>query len=61
MSQQQQQVRFEETVRTTQQDGGGRGPRGPPQKDDLKHQIGDALTAGAGPGGYLAVSKTQYL
>ena len=50
--------------------GGGRGPpqqrgaslpqqRGAPppqQKEDLKHKIGDALTAGAGPGGYLAVS-----
>ena len=39
--------------------GGGRGgppPRGPPQKQDFAHEVGNALTAGAGPGGYLAVS-----
>ena len=58
------EVKFEETVRTTtqQQNGGGRGapPRAPPQKQDFAHKVGDALTSGAGPGGYLAVSKVNH-
>ena len=55
----------QETIRTTtqQQNGGGRGgPRDyapPPRKEGLVHEVGDALTAGAGPGGYLAVSTTN--
>lgn len=43
-------------------DGGGRGgPRGAPsqapQKQDFAHEVGNALTQGSGPGGYLAVSS----
>jgi hypothetical protein len=58
------QVKFEqqETIRTTQQNGGGRGggrggPPPPPQREDLAHKVGDALTQGSGPNGYLAVSS----
>lgn len=56
-----QQVKFDENVRVTEttrtgRGGGGPPPRGPPQKEDFAHQVGDALTRGAGPGGYLAVS-----
>lgn len=59
------QVKFEEreTVRTTQREGVGRGnaftkepPQHPPQKRDFAHTVGDAITKGAGPNGYLAVS-----
>ena len=64
------QVKFEqrETVRTTGGVAGGDfasragdfvrgGPRDAPQgKQDLAHDIGNALTKGAGPNGYLAVS-----
>jgi hypothetical protein len=59
------QVKFErqETIQTTQQNdrGGGRGGRGggpqqPPQKQDFAHEVGNALTQGSGPNGYLAVS-----
>lgn len=57
-----QQVKFDENVRITETTrtgrgggGGGPPPRGPPQKEDLAHQVGDALTRGSGPGGYLAV------
>lgn len=48
------QVKFEqkETIRTST---GGRGGA-PPAKEGLAHEIGDALTKGAGPNGYLAVS-----
>ena len=55
------QVKFEqkETVRTTTGGGsGGNGRGGPPPapgKEDIAHKIGDALTQGAGPNGYLAV------
>ena len=59
-----QNVRFEErdTVRVTQESGrGGRGPPQPRQKEDFAHKVGDALTAGAGPGGYLAVSTRSYI
>lgn len=66
---QQQQVRFEErdTTRTTTQrnfngngnDNGNGGGRGGGQetrhKEGFAHEIGDALTKGAGPNGYLAV------
>lgn len=47
------QVKFEqkETVRTS---AGGRGAP-PAGKEDLAHEIGNALTKGAGPNGYLAV------
>ena len=59
-----QQVKFEEkeTIRTTQNVGGRNGgpaTRGPPEKQDFAHKVGDALTAGAGPGGYLAVRAIQ--
>ncbi|CAK3863608.1 Peroxisomal membrane 2 [Lecanosticta acicola] len=48
------QVKFEqkETIRTSGGGGGGRGA--PPAKEGLAHEIGDALTKGAGPNGYLA-------
>ena len=64
----QREVKFEETVRTTQRDGGGGGggdgkgggsrggPPPPREKQDFAHKVGDALTQGAGPEGYLAVS-----
>ncbi|KXL46931.1 hypothetical protein M433DRAFT_3631 [Acidomyces richmondensis BFW] len=61
------QVKFQqsENIRVTQSSGGGpppsagaRGggvpPSAPPHREDLVHEIGDALTKGAGPGGYLA-------
>lgn len=57
-----QQVRFDENVQVTQTTRTGRGgppPRGPPQKNDLAHELGNALTRGAGPGGYLAVGGEQ--
>ncbi|KAF2774074.1 hypothetical protein EJ03DRAFT_323415 [Teratosphaeria nubilosa] len=49
------QVKFEqrENIRVTQS-GGGRGGPPPPHKEDLAHRVGDALTKGAGPNGYLA-------
>lgn len=63
------QVKFQqsENIRVTQSGGGGPPPSGvarsgaapppaPPHREDLAHEIGDALTKGAGPGGYLAVS-----
>lgn len=59
-------VEFEETIRTTQEQSGGRrggasrGPPPPPQKEDFAHKIGDALTQGSGPGGYLAVGRVEY-
>lgn len=44
-------------------DGGGRGgPRGPPpprEKEDFAHKVGDALTQGSGPNGYLAVRSSR--
>lgn len=61
-----------ETTRTTVNsggqggDGGGRGGRGgpPPQapqksgeKDDFVHKVGDAITKGGSPDGYLAVRE----
>ena len=68
-----QQVKFDENVRVTETTrtsggggGGGRGgnggppQRGPPQKEDFAHQVGDALTKGSGPGGYLAVGGTNH-
>lgn len=58
-----QQVKFDEDVRVTETTRTGRGgppPRGPPQKEDLAHQVGDALTKGSGPGGYLAVSDRNH-
>lgn len=51
------QVKFEqkETIRTT---SGAGGSGGPPSggKEDFAHKVGDALTKGSGPNGYLAVS-----
>nr|POF21098.1 pxmp2/4 family protein 3 [Quercus suber] len=49
------QVKFEqrEDIRVTS--SGGRGaPPAAPAKHDFVHDVGDALTKGAGPGGYLA-------
>ena len=42
--------------------GGPQGPsQGPQQKEGFAHEVGDALTKGAGPSGYLAVSRAgQY-
>jgi hypothetical protein len=61
------QVKFEqrENIRVTQSGGssnGGAAPRGPPppapsQKEGFIHEVGEALTKGAGPNGYLAVSS----
>lgn len=67
------QVKFEqkENIRVTQTGGaGGMSGRGgilpaanvqlgkdDIKKDDVAHKIGDALTKGAGPDGYLAVSS----
>ncbi|KAK4631124.1 PXMP2/4 family protein 3 [Fulvia fulva] len=49
------QVKFEqkETIRTT---SGAGGSGGPPSggKEDFAHKVGDALTKGSGPNGYLA-------
>ena len=69
------QVKFEqrEDIRVTQSGGNGngngafRGRGGPPpppsqtrgHKEGLLHEAGEALTKGAGPGGYLAVSRTR--
>lgn len=56
-----QQVRFDENVRVTQTQTMGNGRfgmppvRGMPQNQDFVHELGNALTQGAGPGGYLAV------
>jgi len=63
------QVKFEqkETIRTTAgvpppaPPGGQFGPRDLPKdapkgKEDLAHQVGNALTQGSDPNGYLAVS-----
>lgn len=64
------QVKFDqrEDIRVTTNTGGNGGsppPRGapqrggfqgPPQKETISQEIGEALTKGAGPGGYLAVS-----
>ena len=46
------QVKFaqKETIRTTS----GAGAQG--GKEDFAHKVGDALTKGSGPDGYLAVS-----
>ena len=39
---------------------GGPGPRGGPQQpQDFMHEVGNALTQGAGPGGYLAVRRAD--
>ncbi|KAI5367517.1 hypothetical protein Slin15195_G026470 [Septoria linicola] len=48
------QVKFEqkETIRTTT--AGKAGPSPAAGKEDLAHKVGDALTKGAGPDGYLA-------
>ncbi|KAK3079309.1 hypothetical protein LTR53_020599, partial [Teratosphaeriaceae sp. CCFEE 6253] len=52
-----------EDIRVTS--GGNAGPRGrgappppapPLHKEGFMHEVGDALTKGAGPNGYLAVS-----
>ncbi|KAK4899455.1 hypothetical protein LTR17_000656 [Elasticomyces elasticus] len=59
------QVKFEqrEDIRVTNTSGGNGAPRGrgappppgaPPQKEGFMHEVGDALTKGAGPNGYLA-------
>lgn len=59
------QVKFQqrEDIRITNNGGNG-GPRGggfagraPQGKEDLAHEVGNALTKGSGPGGYLAVSR----
>jgi|TARA_R110002003_G_scaffold248_2_gene17612 hypothetical protein len=51
-------VKFEkETVKTTAAavtDAAGKG------KDGLMHEVGEALTKGGGPNGYLAVSVAQW-
>lgn len=68
-----QNVKFEEreTIRTTVNGGGqggsgggGGGRGGPPQapqgkgeKQDFAHKVGDALTKGGSPDGYLAVRE----
>lgn len=54
------QVKFEqrETIRTTNAPpafGRGLAPGAPNEKHDLMHDVGNALTKGAGPNGYLAV------
>lgn len=56
------QMKFEqkETIRTSNGGGNGNGNgggRGAPHKEGLRHEIGEALTQGGGPNGYLAVSK----
>lgn len=51
------QVKFEETIRTTQQSGGNGGARGG-GKQDFAHQIGNAITKDVDAGGYLAVSAS---
>lgn len=53
------QVKFEqkETIRTTT--GAKGGPSPPAGKEDIAHKIGDALTKGSGPDGYLAVSRDR--
>ncbi|KAK3067942.1 hypothetical protein LTR53_014863 [Teratosphaeriaceae sp. CCFEE 6253] len=64
------QVKFEqrEDIRVTS--GGNAGPRGrgappppapPPHKEGFMHEVGDALTKGAGPNGYLAAAPQWYL
>jgi hypothetical protein len=61
------QVKFEErreTVRTTNaapSPRAGVAPPPPAQKEDLAHEIGNALTQGAGPNGYLAVRSLSYI
>jgi hypothetical protein len=48
-------VQFKEQVtRTQQQVTGKAADKG---KEDLAHEIGNALTRGGGPGGYLAVCR----
>lgn len=55
------QVKFEqkESIRTTT--GGRPGPSPPAGKEDVAHKIGDALTKGSGPNGYLAVSRDRHM
>ncbi|WPG99519.1 pxmp2/4 family protein 3 [Acrodontium crateriforme] len=52
------QVKFQQTENIRVTTNGGTGPapppRAPPAKEDLAHEIGNALTKGAGPNGYLA-------
>lgn len=52
------QVRFEqhETVRTSGPNATAYARDLPRGREDVAHQIGNALTQGAGPNGYLAVS-----
>jgi hypothetical protein len=47
-------VKFEETIKTTIKDTVGDGK-------DLKHKLGEALTKGGEPGGYLAVRRLLLL
>lgn len=50
------QVKFEqkETIRTTT---GGKAASSPPAgKEDFAHRVGEAITKGGSPDGYLAVS-----
>ena len=50
-------VKFEkETVQTTSASVADAATKG---KDDLLHEVGQALTKGGGPNGYLAVSAAQ--
>lgn len=55
------QVKFEqrETVRTSAPPPAAYARDLPGAREDVAHKIGDALTKGAGPNGYLAVSETQ--
>ena len=61
------QVKFDQRedirVTTSTSNAGPRGgapPMAPPHREGIAHEIGDALTKGAGPNGYLAVSTTHH-
>ena len=53
-------VKFEkETLKTTEAVAGAAADAATKGKDDILHNVGEALTKGGGAGGYLAVSFAQ--